>query len=144
MPDSSIVLDSSIIAAIFFPEPYSDWAEKIVKEHDVLYTVDTAFAEVANVAWKRIVIHGHDVDKTMSVLGDALEFISEVCEVLTTFSLYKEAIKIAVSNRMPIYDALFLAALSIKNTKLATLDKQLIRKLKLTQFWTTIIHPYEI
>lgn len=141
MSDNSIVLDSSVIAAVFFPEQYSDWAEKIVAKHEVLYTVDIAFAEIANVAWKRIVIYRHDENAILDALKDALNFIKDVCDVLTTFSLHQKAIEIAVNEKITFYDALFLAASNIKNTRLATLDKHLAQKLSSTRF--RIIHPYE-
>ena len=50
------MLDSSVIAALFFTEPYSDWAEEIVRECDYLYTIDLAYIEVMNVAWEKIII----------------------------------------------------------------------------------------
>ena len=51
----NVVLDSCIIAAIFFPEAISERAIEIVENHDCT-TVDLAYIEVANVAWKRFVI----------------------------------------------------------------------------------------
>jgi predicted nucleic acid-binding protein len=47
------ILDSSVIAAIFFKEDSSEKAE-MAAENYKLITVDLAIAEVANVAWKRV------------------------------------------------------------------------------------------
>jgi len=50
MPDN-VVLDSSVIAAIFFKEKASERAEKVAEKYRLI-TVDVAVPEVANVAWK--------------------------------------------------------------------------------------------
>lgn len=60
MPDRC-VLDSSIIAAIFFQEKASDKVVMAVQDSDLL-TVDLALIEVANVAWKRVALFGEDED----------------------------------------------------------------------------------
>ncbi len=46
-----VILDSSVIAAIFFKEASSERAERAVENYKLI-TVDLAIAEVANVAWK--------------------------------------------------------------------------------------------
>ena len=62
----NVVLDSCIIAAIFFPETISERAIEIVENHDCT-TVDLAYIEVANVAWKRVRHSGPDPDIVRSV-----------------------------------------------------------------------------
>jgi hypothetical protein len=54
-----ITLDSCIIAAIFLPETITRKAIDIAVDHDCV-TVDLAYTEVANVAWKRAVHTGND------------------------------------------------------------------------------------
>ena len=139
MQDKAIVLDSSVIAALFFPEQYSSWAENIVKKAEILYTVDIAYAEVMNVAWKRISLLKEAEKDIILSLDDAIGFINEVCTVIETKKLFKQAINIAVNNKITVYDALFIALAKKKKTKLASLDKQIIAKLKTENL---IIHPY--
>ena len=57
-----IILDSSLIAAIFFKEEASERAERAVENCDLI-TVDLAAAEVANVSWKRVVFFNESKKK---------------------------------------------------------------------------------
>ncbi|MHA1675636.1 MAG: type II toxin-antitoxin system VapC family toxin [Candidatus Njordarchaeales archaeon] len=144
MVDKALVIDSSIIAALFFPEPYSDWVETVIKKYDILTTVDISYAEVANVAWKRIVIFRHNKDVILASLDNALKFIKDVCKVVSTNSIYKRAIEIAIDTNISIYDSLFLAIASKEDSKFATLDKTLVNKLKNTNLEPILIHPYRV
>ncbi len=142
MPIRSLVLDSSVIAALYFPEPYSDWCEEIVAKYDELYTVDLAYAEVCNVAWKRIKLFGHPENIVLANLDKAIEFLNNVCIVIKTFDEYTTAMDIALSVNIPIYDALFLSLSRRKSAKFATLDKNLVNKLKGSPFKDMVLHPY--
>ena len=46
---NKVVLDSSVIAAIFFKEEASERSERVVENYNLI-TIDVAVAEVANVA----------------------------------------------------------------------------------------------
>lgn len=142
MRDRDIVLDSSVIAALFFPEPYSMWAEEIVKKVETIYTVDIAYAEITNVAWKRITLLNQNQKYILQALEDAISFINEICNTAQTKKLYREAIKIAIEDRITVYDSLYVALANQKGTRLATLDKEIIKKLKQTKE-PLIIHPYK-
>jgi len=50
----SVILDSSVIAAIFFKEEASERVEEALRDYKLI-TVSIAIEEVANVAWKRVV-----------------------------------------------------------------------------------------
>ena len=140
MQDNAIVLDSSVIAALFFPEPYSMWAEEVVKKVDKLYTVDIAYAEVLNVAWKRISLQKQVEKEIMLGLEDAIGFINEVCSVVETKKIFREAINVAVRNNITVYDSLFIALANEKKARLATLDKQIIKKFEAKNL---VIHSYQ-
>ena len=85
MPDNYI-LDSSIIAAIFFREKASTKAVQKIQEKD-LTTVDLAIAEVANVAWKRVTIFHENEEIITGALKKSIEFINTVCKVIPTEEL---------------------------------------------------------
>lgn len=70
--------------------------------------------------------------------------LSEVVKVVSTNSIYKRAIEIAIDTNISIYDSLFLAIASKEDSKLATLDKTLINKLKNTNLEPILIHPYRV
>lgn len=118
------VLDSSVISAIFFLEKASSKVIQAVENRSLL-TVDLAFAEVANVAWKRVTLFNENKDLMDTALKKSIEFINTSCEVIPTVELLDSSFKIAVREELTIYDSLFLAAAEIENVPLLTLDKKL-------------------
>ena len=75
---SKYVLDSSIIAAIFFSEKSSSKAAHKV-ENSELVTVDMARAEVANVAWKRVNLSDQDQEVITQSLKMSMDLIQTSC-----------------------------------------------------------------
>ncbi|MCK9580333.1 MAG: type II toxin-antitoxin system VapC family toxin [Methanoregula sp.] len=120
----NVVLDSSIIAAIFFPEKISGKSLEIAENHDCI-TVDLAYAEVANVAWKRSSHTGQDTEMAKNMLGECTAFIRETCQVLQAQDLVPAAYDLACRHRITVYDALFLAAAVQCASPLVTADKKL-------------------
>lgn len=123
MPDNC-VLDSSIIAAIFFREKASEKAVQLLQDKN-LFTVDLALAEVANVAWKRIAFFGENSKIIEEALKKSAEFINTSCEVITMDEIIDLSFKIAVKEKITVYDSLFLAAARREKIPLYTLDKKL-------------------
>jgi predicted nucleic acid-binding protein len=120
----NVVLDSSIIAAIFFPEKISGTCLDIAENNDCT-TVDLAYAEVANVAWKRVRHDSQDIEKVRSSLGECHGFIRETCQVIPAQDLIIEAYDVACSHRITVYDALFVAAAVRYGSPLVTADTKL-------------------
>nr|WP_319374743.1 type II toxin-antitoxin system VapC family toxin [uncultured Methanobacterium sp.] len=118
------VLDSSVIAAIFFQEPSSEKAARVVKNRE-LVTVDLARPEVAKVAWKRVTLFNEDPEITTRALKMSMEFIETSCEVIPTLELVEESFQIALKNKISFYDALFVSASLREEVPLITLDKKL-------------------
>lgn len=118
------VLDSSVIAAIFFQEPSSEKAARVVKNRE-LVTVDLARAEVANVARKRVTLFNEDREITTRALKMSMEFIETSCEVIPTLELVEESFQMALKNKISFYDALFVSASLREDVPLITLNKKL-------------------
>jgi predicted nucleic acid-binding protein len=129
MPDK-VVLDSSVIAAIFFPEDsLSERSEEVAAKNDLI-TLDLAIAEVGNVAWKRAVLFKEDKSTTQAALQDCRDFIAGSCTLLRSFDLLEDAYEISVEDKIAFYDSLFLAAADKEQAPLFTLDKKLYEKAK--------------
>ena len=129
MPDK-VVLDSSVIAAIFFPEgEVSERAEEVAAKNDLI-TLDLAVAEVGNVAWERAILYEEDEDTTLAALQDCRDFIAGSCALLRSFDLVEEAYEISVKDKIAFHDSLFLAAADKERAPLFTLDKKLHEKVK--------------
>jgi predicted nucleic acid-binding protein len=131
MPDE-IVLDSSLIAALFFKEDASMRARDAAAKSDLI-TLDLAIAEVGNVAWKQVVLCGADKDQTLVAFKKCQSFISEACELVRAEDLTIRAYNIAVETRTVFYDSLFLAAAEARQVPLLTLDRKLYEKARSTR-----------
>jgi predicted nucleic acid-binding protein len=129
---NKVILDSSIIAAIFFKEEASERAERAAENYSSI-TLDLAFVEVANVAWKRVVFFNESKEIMLKALKNSLDFISGACKVITSRELLDAAFKIAVSDKITIYDSLFIAASEREKVPLLTADGKLHEKLKKTR-----------
>lgn len=123
MPDR-IVLDSSVIAAIFFLEKISDQAIDAAANSECI-TVDLAYAEVANVAWKRVAHARNDADAVRSSLDRCIAFIQETCDVIPAHDLITPSWDLATRHHITIYDALFIAASVRCGAPLVTADVKL-------------------
>jgi predicted nucleic acid-binding protein len=119
-----IVMDSCIIAAIFLPEAITDKAIEAAVDHECT-TVDLAYTEVANAAWKRTVHNGQDMQTVKTCLDDAMAFIKETCDVIPADELIIPAWDLACRHRITIYDALFVASSVRCDAPLVTADKRL-------------------
>jgi len=136
-----IVLDSSIIAALFFKDPFSEAVEKSLKRYDEYYTVDFAMVEVANVAWKRVTLFNESRKIIEEALDDAINFIETLCYVISSYKLYRNAFNIGIATKIPIYDALFLALANTLNSKLLTCDTKLKNSLRETKYLKLLEYP---
>ena len=67
------------------------------------------FSEIANVTWKRIVIFNHDKEAVLRSLKKRLNFINTMCRIWKSQELIEDALNIAISYKIAVYDALYLA-----------------------------------
>jgi len=123
------VLDSSVLAAMFFKEAASPRALKCASECDPV-TLDRAMAEVGNVAWKQVVFFGENRDRASDALQDCQDFIATACTIIKASDLSMKAFQIAVDDKISYYDSLFLAAAEREGFPLMTLDQKLQEKAK--------------
>lgn len=128
----SVVLDSSVIAPVFFPEERTGLVMATLEEKQFI-TVDLAIAEVTNVAWKRCMFFQEDKEITKEALNNCITFINDVCDVFLSKDLYSCAFLNATRYSISAYDALFVAASQKRKKPLLTLDAKLYQKIKSTE-----------
>ena len=128
MPDR-VILDSGVIAAIFFKEESSDRAEKVAENYELI-TVDLAIAEVANVAWKRVIFFNESKEVASKAVKKSVDFILGVCRVISSQEVIEDAFEIAITDKITIYDSLFIAASEREKAPLMTTDRKLHEKVK--------------
>ena len=124
-----VILDSSVIAAIFFKEDSSGRAETAAECYELI-TVDLAIAEVANVAWKRVMFFDESKEIALKALRRSTNFIIGACEVISTRKLLEDAFAIAIEDKITIYDSFFIAASEREKVPLLTTDGKLYEKVK--------------
>ncbi|MDT7862709.1 MAG: type II toxin-antitoxin system VapC family toxin [Saccharolobus sp.] len=125
-----MILDSSAIASFFFRDSFTDKVIKIIEEsNEDFLTLDLAFAEVSNVAWKRIVLFNDKQNATLEQLRNALDFIEKLCKIVYVKDIAMEVINLAVREKLSFYDSAFLYLAIKEGTKLLTTDLKLFNKL---------------
>jgi len=128
MPDR-VILDSGVIAAIFFKEESSERAERVAANYELI-TVDLAIAEVANVAWKRVMFFNESKEVALKALRKSMDFIINACEVIRAKELIEDAFELAMADKITIYDSLFISASEREKAPLLTTDGKLYEKVK--------------
>ena len=124
------MLDSTAIAALFFKDPYSERVEQTIERYEPLYTLDLAYAEVANVGWKRVRFFGEQFDTNLRALELAADFVQNACSVIEARGLIKDALKVGVDEKIAVYDSLFLVTAKTNATKVLTTDERLHAKVQ--------------
>jgi len=138
----SIIVDSSVLFALFFPEEYSEWSEEVIKEYDELHVPELVFLETSNAAWKRIVLFKQPSDIVLKNLRLLHKFISDVCIIHRDIDYLQRTIELSIKLRTTIYDSLFLAIAEKYETKVLTVDKKLVETLKHRKEEHRVISPW--
>lgn len=125
----SLVLDSNILVKLVTGEAGSEEARITVKaslrDGYILHTVDAALVEALNALWKHVKIHGDlDAEEAGLAAQDLLK-IWDRLNIIPTSELSEEALGIAITLNVAIYDSLYVAAARQVRARLYTADKRL-------------------
>ena len=142
MSTKSVVVDSSALFALFFPEEYSEWVEEKVREYVELHTLELAFLETSNAAWKRIALFGQPQSRVLENLNMLHRFMEDVCIIHRDLDHLHRALELSIELRITVYDALFLALAEKQKTKLLTIDRKLVETLKHVGEQHRVISPW--
>jgi len=138
----SIIVDSSVLFALFFPEKYSEWSEEVIKEYDELHVPELVLLETSNAAWKRIMIFKQPSDIVLKNLRLLHKFISDVCIIHRDVDYLQRTIELSIKLGITIYDSLFLAIAEKYKTKVLTVDKKLVEILKHRKEEYRVVSPW--
>jgi predicted nucleic acid-binding protein len=122
----SIVVDSSVVAAAFFPEPHRAAAAALLADGEELVAPELLLAEVANVVWKR---HGRgeiEAAEANDLLADVLRL---PISYIPAAELIESALELAVAVRRSVYDSMYLALAVRHGTVMVTGDERLVNAL---------------
>ncbi len=121
------VIDASVAAKWFFEEELTDKASAIIQSNRPLIAPDLIFAEVCNVAWKRVrqqeISRAHAV-AVASALPGMFSLITPSAEILD------DALELALKLDQPVYDCLYLSLAKARDVPLVTADAGITRLAK--------------
>lgn len=121
------VVDASVAAKWLFAEPHSEQAAALLTGGEDLLTVDLLFAEVGNVAWKKLGRESLSYQDAAHALADLREIALTVHPVA---ELMEQALKIAQDHKRSFYDASYLALAVREGAPLITADLRFYNALK--------------
>jgi predicted nucleic acid-binding protein len=124
-----LILDASVGIKMRVAEPLSDRAAAILQalEHGTTLGVpDLFFVECANVLWKYVRRLGYSAQKARVDLELLLDL---PLAVTPTADLALEALDLALTHDITVYDASYLALAIRESATLVTADEKLARKL---------------
>jgi predicted nucleic acid-binding protein len=124
-----LILDSSVVAKLFFKEAGSDSAIRLMELGDVLdiefLASDLVIYEVGNVILKNLGKKKKDGARYMKLL-----FLLNIDFIPINDNLACEAFSEAQNNKITYYDAVHVALGKKNHAALVTQDKELLRKIK--------------
>ncbi len=140
----NIVVDSSVLFALFFPEEYSEWSEKMIKEYEELHVPELVFLETGNAAWRRVVVFDQPRDDVLKNLGLLYKFINDTCIIHRDAEYVSRSIELSMKLGVTVYDSLFLAIAENIKTRVLTIDRKLVETLKRKREEYRVISPWNI
>jgi predicted nucleic acid-binding protein len=117
-----VVVDASVVLKWFLPERWSEEARQLLDEPVGLVAPDLLFAEVGNAMWKRVRMRQLSGPVARRMVADiATIAVRPVAGRL----LLKDAMNVAVSAGITVYDAMYLVLAVRLQTHLVTADQRL-------------------
>src|ERR1039458_6874690 len=105
------VVDASVAAKWFLPEPYKDEAEELLRdfldEKVELIAPDLIVSEVGNILWKRSTLRG-EISATQASRSYA-NFLALGLILRPSSTIAAAALKLATERSHPVYDMLYVA-----------------------------------
>jgi predicted nucleic acid-binding protein len=117
---------------MFFKDNYTERVRKLIANSgsEECKTLDFAYAEVSNVAWKRIISFGENQEYVLKNLKLAIDFLNKMCEITKVREIIDETVELALMEKTSFYDTAFLQLAMINNDKLLTIDLKFYNKLE--------------
>jgi predicted nucleic acid-binding protein len=103
---STLVVDTSVAAKWFLPEPDAPAALQLLDSRYHLAAPDLIRSEVGNLVWKLHARGVIDADEASDMIE---HFLSMPLEIHDSTFLLAPALEIAIVTKRPVYDSLYLA-----------------------------------
>ena len=116
-----IVIDASALTKFILKE--EGWEDVIPHLKAGTVSVDLAVKEVANAVWKRFRQEAVSLEEAKIILQALKEIIEKAVKIEEELNYIDEAVRIAFSRNITIYDSLYIAMAKIKELNLLTIDE---------------------
>lgn len=126
-----LVVDASVAAKWFLPEPDAPAALRLMDGRRRLVAPDLIRAEVGNILWKLHARRLLSADEASEIIG---HFLSVPLEIYDSTSLLANALEIAMATGRTVYDSLYLALAVALDAKVITADQRWVDALKAGPF----------
>jgi len=130
------VIDASIYASVAVKDEFYEKSRRFLLNSRSLgcVTLDLALIEACNVLWKHVYLLKRIPIDSYGSIAENLKNIFEksVAKVFNVIDVVDDALKIAVSYGITVYDSAYLALAEKLGYKLISFDKELEKKLEKT------------
>ena len=128
---SLYVVDSSVGAKWFFPEPHSDKALELLDDRHELHAPDLFLMEVDSVVCKRI----RTREITVRIGREIRAALRRApVRLHPSESLLEPAFELAVATQQSIYDCVFLALAVLLRGQMATADRRFFHAVRASRY----------
>ena len=128
---SVFVVDSSVAAKWFFPEPHSEEALTLLDDRHELHAPDLLFMEVDSVVCKRI----RSREITVRIGREIRTALRRApLQLHPSESLLDPAFELAVDTRQSIYDCVFLSLAVLLRTRMVTSDRRFFQSVRASRY----------
>ncbi len=123
---SIFVVDASLVIKWFVPEIHSEAARRwLGASHDYV-APDLLFSEAGNAVWKKVRRKELDTDEGRQLAADLLQV---AVETVATRSLLQDALALALTANISVYDAMYLTLAVRLETAVVTGDDRFVDKI---------------
>jgi len=120
-----MVVDTMVYAYALLGVPEHREAASATFDETPVIVPDTLWAELANVFWQWVRRHELDPALASEMMEDA-EALTD--RVVTSESLWRPALDLAIEHAHPVYDTLFIALAQREDTRVATFDRRMLER----------------
>lgn len=128
-----LVVDSSVAVKWFIPEIYTDRARKIYSRYqngDIgLIAPDFIHAEVGNIVWRKQIFEGMSAADAEAVIAN---FQAIGIDLASSADLLPSAYSLAITHKVTVYDALYVALSVREQCQMVTADARLFNAVNAT------------
>jgi len=133
----TLVVDASVAAKWFLPEPDAAAALRLLDGRRHLAAPDLILSEMGNLVWK---LHARGVLDTDEARDMVEHFLSMPLEIHDSTYLLGPALEIAIATKRTVYDSLYLALAVELGGTVVTADEQWVNALTGSPF-TRFMRP---